>query len=484
MSSPKDTLDGTQESMSVGVAPNSLDQDVSVSRLGRRTAAVALTKPPSDSTVRKPVNTLAIVPKSHKITPLGRKAYNVLLYIAQGEGLESEIFRAPLDKIMKGVDFDSHDQELIKKHLRAMVSTTVEWQSPTTGEGTQWNVSGLLAHAALSKVRGQTWVEWSYAVNLKQELLAPNVFAKLSIEIISQMRSHPAIALYEICTRYKAVGQTSRQPWHWWRPVLSGKPETDKTAKLEYRIFKRDTLKPAIAEVCSVTDLDVELVEFKQGRFISELQFSIKPKVQASLPLQHRPDPVDLSLVKRAHDLGIDEDRADEWAGQLGPQRFSAVLDTLERRIQSEYPEPLRDRARYLKTLVQAEISSKAQDAPVKLEAGQGAGTQTAESVQEPAAKRHERWANEWLKRRRADVVAQIEALSVEQQAELVASLLQDMEQRGVHPTIRKRLATSGWRHKMVIAEMIRHYALAAIGEGWDKPTDTQLLEVAAQELN
>ena len=131
--------------------------------------------------LRKPVNTLAIVPKSHKITSLGRKSYNVLLHEAQEQGLEKEVFRMPLERVIRGVGFDSNDQELIKKHLRAMVSTTVEWQSPTTGEGSSWNISGLLAHAKLGKVRGQVWVEWSYAINLKQELLEPTVFARLSL---------------------------------------------------------------------------------------------------------------------------------------------------------------------------------------------------------------------------------------------------------------------------------------------------------------
>ena len=34
--------------------------------------------------------------------------------------------------------------------------------------------------------------------------------------------------------------------------MLSGQPASDRTAKLEYRIFKRDTLKPAVAEVNAI----------------------------------------------------------------------------------------------------------------------------------------------------------------------------------------------------------------------------------------
>jgi hypothetical protein len=148
----------------------------------------------------------------------------VLLYQAQEQGLEKDVFRAPLDTIIKGLDFDSNDQALIKKHLRAMVSTTVEWQSPTTGEGSSWNVSGLLAHAKLSKEQGQVWVEWSYAVNLKQELLEPTVFARLRLESSASCGRMPAWR----STRSAPATRTSAAPparaWRWWYPVLSGNP--------------------------------------------------------------------------------------------------------------------------------------------------------------------------------------------------------------------------------------------------------------------
>lgn len=308
--------------------------------------------PSKSQPLRKPVNTLAIVPKSVRITSLARKSYNVLLYEAQDQGLEKEVFRIPLDRVVKGVDFDSNDHALIKKHLRAMVSTTVEWQSPTTGEGMAWNVSGLLAHARLLKERGQVWVEWSYAVNLKQELLEPTVFARLKLEIISQLRSHAGIALYEICTRYKDIGRTARQHWRWWQPVLSGQPVSERSSKQEYRIFKRDTLKPAIAEVSAITDLEVELAEYKEGRFISEIQFLIRPKRQTALPLKTSPEPVDLSLIQAAVRLGIEADKAEDLQHEFGLPALRASLEALSARQQHDYPAPVRDPYRYLRSLL------------------------------------------------------------------------------------------------------------------------------------
>ncbi|WP_157991389.1 replication initiation protein [Caldimonas tepidiphila] len=427
--------------------------------------------------LRKPVNALAIVPQSKRITPLFRKSYNVMLYLAQEQGLEKDIFRAPLSNVIRGLDFDSNDTALVKKHLRAMASTTVEWQSPTTGEGSTWAVSGLIGHAEIKRERGQVWLEWSYSVKLKQELLQPSVFARLSIEIISQLRSHGGIALYEICSRYRDVGRTARQPWSWWRPVLSGKPETDKTRKQEYRFFKRDVLKLAIAEVNAITDITVELVEHKAGRFISELQFKVAKKAQAALPLRAPPAPLDLSLVIRAQKLGIDDLHAEELLHEHGDAALRAGLDALEKRIATAYPEPLRDPYRYLRTLLTGEASR----APKK---------ETIEIANQPAAprqnmviesKRHARWQEEWLRRRREKVISDLQSLSEEEQTRIAALLLDDMEARKVHPSIRKRLQTSGWQHPMVLHEMVRFYAAASIGEHWDKPTPQQLLEVAGQ---
>ena len=64
---------------------------------GRARAALTVQKEPSPEVLRKAVNTLAIIPKSTRITTLGRKSYNVLLYQAQEQGLERETFRVPLD---------------------------------------------------------------------------------------------------------------------------------------------------------------------------------------------------------------------------------------------------------------------------------------------------------------------------------------------------------------------------------------------------
>ena len=447
--------------------------------LASEAVAVGQLARPENPLLRKAVNTLAIVPKSARITSLGRKCYNVLLYQAQEQGLEKDLFRAPLDAVVKGLDFDSKDYALVKKHLRAMVSTTVEWQSPTTGEGTSWSVSGLLAHAALVKQRGQVWVEWSYAVNLKQELLDPSVFARLRLEIVSQLRTHAGLALYEICTRYKDVKRTSRQAWRWWYPVLSGNPPSEKLDRLEYRIFKRDTLKPAIAEINAITDLDVELIEHKEGRFVDQIQFAIGHKKQTALPLRHPPQPVDLALVAHAERLGVPEQVVEALVDAHSQDRVATAVVALEKRLASAYPEPLRDSQRYLRAMLQAEPPQTPATGPTPSPSTSVDGATI--SQRELLARRRSHWQSVWTQRAHERCLKAIQALSVDAQNDLEAQLKEALQRRQAHPTLTKRLEVNGWQHPMVRQEMLKFFGEAAYGPDWDQPTTEQLLEVAAE---
>ena len=427
--------------------------------------------------LKKPVNALAIVPQNRKITALGRKAYTVRLNIAQSQGVEKEVYRAPLSEIVSGLDYGSNDMELIKKHLRSMASTIVEWQSPTTGEGSKWTVCTLIAHAEILKERNQNFLIWSYAQPLRQELLSPAVFSKLSIGMLSQMHTHAGIVLYEICTRYKNIGRTSRQHWRWWVPVLTGHPDTEKLAKVEYRFFKRDTIKPAIAEVCAITDIEIELVEYKDGKSISEIQFNVKVKNQVTLPLKSPLKPVDLSIVKKANDLNIAEEKLEELVAKHGETEVKLALSELEQRILKAFPGPIRDPHRYLK----ARLSGVQQvDANANREDSEKLGRDETLKKQ---VELKTSWRDEWLRRKKALMIESIQALSEEVVRDLEASLITELVAKNAHPSLVKRLKSNGWDHPMVRHLMIDYYATGSHGEGWDKPSTEDLLDIASESI-
>jgi hypothetical protein len=326
-----------------------------------------------------------------------------------------------------------------------------------------------LAHAKVYKQGGENWVEWSFAPNIKHELLEPQRFARLRLDVISQLRRHSGVVLYEICARYRDVGLTARQPWPWWRPVLTGSPDTEDSVKQEYRFFKRDVLKLAIAEVNAVTDLDVELIEHKAGRFIADIQFRVAKKRQEALPLRHPPVPVDLSQVARAMSAGLRADDAEALIQAHGNEAMTAGLDALMKRIANEFPEPLRDPYRYLRALLESSSATAAK------KAAEGGAAPPVNSAAVAAAL--EGWTAEWVSTKRALVLAEFEALAPEKQTDWIERLRVHLNERSAHPSIRKRLETNGWKHPIVTGELIRFFK----GADWDKPTPEELLTIAAQ---
>lgn len=427
--------------------------------------------------LKKPVNALAIVAQNKRITVLGRKIYNVMLCSAQDQGLDKTVYRSLLKDIVSGLDYESNDLDLIKQHLRTMATTTVEWQSPTSGEGRKWTVSGLIAHAALENVTGQTWVEWSYAEPMKQELLDPSVFAQLSRSILAQLHTHAGVALYEICSRYKAIGRTARQHWRWWQPVLTGQPASEKLAKVEYRFFKRDTMKKAIAEVCAITDIDIELVEYKEGKFITDLQFLVHAKTQASLPLRTPPKPVDLSIIQAALKLGVPDEKTEELLSAYSEDAVKVGLQALEKRIVTAFPEPLRDHFRYLKAVLAGEQVKEAANKPTP---GEQKARDEAELLQKQTAAKSG-WHDEWLRRRNEQITTMLQEISEAGIADLEHQLDAFLTTTNAHPSLVKRLRTSGWAHPLVKHLMIDFYAKATIGEAWNVPSAGELLDVASQ---
>lgn len=433
---------------------------------------------PSTEVVRKHVNAIAMMPSERKISLLTRKTFNVLLHLAQAQG-DQETYVAPLREVIELTRFDSRDYDLLKKTLKQMISTVVEWQSPTEGEFERWDACGLIAGASLTKHKrtGAITVEWSYAPQLRAQLLSPERYARLSLELMTMLRSHAALALYEICTRYvdNPSHLTARQPWRWWKPVLTGQPENPK-AKSEYRYFKRDVLLPAVAEINAVTDLLIEgPLETKgpDNKTVVDLQFRVQRKARVAVPAggdaPPRPQPVDLPLIGSAINLGIRQEDAEKLLEQFGADALRSGLAALERRLEmSARVGEVLDPARWLKAVLPAEQRKV-----------QRAREASPSPVAAAAPRRQAKWLEEWLRRRREELRREFSELPEAEQARWVAGYREQLQARR-SPLVR-RLDASGWSHQMVVADFLKFYAQRTIGDHWDKPGSDELLRLAAE---
>jgi len=288
--------------------------------------------------LRKAAEAIAINPRSGKVTLLTRKLFNVLLRLSQKDEQSVLTHRALLSQITRDAAFDSKDDKLIREHLKKMNVLQVEWNSTGVGkkDGRRWGVTTLLADAEVLEdpKTGRVMVEWSFSPKIKKRLLDPAVYARLSLQFQSQLRSTASLALFEICSRYSTspAGLTLRESWFWWRPRLTGTPDDQPGMYTEYKYFKRDVLRPAIHEVNIVTDLAIELIEHKIGRNIDEIQFRVRPKQQGGLGLQD-PNLFDASLIERMAQLGVAKRDTETLYSEHEESLIRSTLAFVEQRL-------------------------------------------------------------------------------------------------------------------------------------------------------
>jgi hypothetical protein len=411
--------------------------------------------------IDKPVSALAMVPKSGTITRVGRQAYTLMMFVAREQGAEDEatgLFGAPLNSVIRGYDGSTGTVKDLKKHLLSMVTHVVEWQSPSPGETEEWGACGLLSQVSLKKKNGENWLYWAYPPALRQEMLYPLRYAQIRRSTIAQFRSHAGLALYEICARYKdnPSHKTSKQHWHWWLPVLTGKPVPEEI-KTEFRFFNRDTIKPAIEEVNEVSELVVSVHEFKVGRSIEYLQFEVHLK-QESLAKPSKA--IDLSKVARAIQLGIDAEIAEDHFIRYGELSFAKAVGRLEARLAMP-GNPILSRHAYLKTL----LNGRAVDVQVANEQLPGA-LESAIAKADPGVQLQVN-LRERESEKLATVRKELEALGTSEMDQLLTELKIDFIDRKMSQAVMKRLDEGRWESALIMGELARFYWKRTRGTDW-----------------
>lgn len=418
----------------------------------------------STDKVKKHVATLAMVPQTGAITRIGRQAYTVMMVLASEQAAADPArveFRAPLSSVLRGFDGSEGSTAELKKHLKSMVTHVIDWQSPSGGEGASWTASALVAQVSLFKVNNENWIEWAYAPKMKAEILSPTLYAQIQLSTVSKFRTHAGLALYEICARYKDNPShlTAKQKWQWWVSVLSGKPLA-KDSKTEFRFFNRDTLKPAIEEVNEVSELLVSVKEIKVGRSVELLQFEVhlKPSRAGAIP-----SPIDIGQLKRAKDLGIDPEIAEELFFRHGQLKFGKALERLSSRLALSDAKPIASRHAYLKSILNGraiEESSKQADASQRVVDSDSQKTPVKAS---PALQQLDE-LNQTQAQRIALLRTEISALAAEELNALMNDL--KMNVKLTEASIR-RLNDGKWDSPVVIGDLMRFYWRKTRGCDW-----------------
>jgi hypothetical protein len=233
--------------------------------------------------LRKPVQAVHMAITGGLQTKMQRLAWNAMLKHAHDThakfpGQTHETYKISRVELMRVIGYTSPNRKYLIEALRKMMTLSVEWDILKQDGDKKWVKCVLLPFV---EVDGQ-YVHYSYVSQIKPLLFSQDTYARLDLSIQRSFRLDCSAALYEWVNRFRSnpSKRTNKMPWEDWRWVVYGETE-DGSVLREYKTFKRDKLKPAIAEINGKSDLDIELLEDKDGgRSVRYLQFIVNEKAQ------------------------------------------------------------------------------------------------------------------------------------------------------------------------------------------------------------
>lgn len=188
----------------------------------------------------------------------------------------------------------------------------------------------LLSHVARNR-HGQ--VQWSYHPLLLAIMVQPRTFAMLNLELVRNARTYTALALYENCRRFVALGKAGPWSFERWQSLLS--PTGERPAwENQYEFLRR--IKRAIAELEACEGCDIELVPERvkataQGPC---LQMSVRAREQARLPFGE-PLPRNQDLLQRLDLVGFSRAEVRVLLDTHGEEYLLTKLAILDKNKQS-----------------------------------------------------------------------------------------------------------------------------------------------------
>lgn len=324
-------------------------------------AATAEANPSLPMEFRKTNEAIGLRVREGKLSLLTRKLFNVMMYHAQEQrtpGINAPIdtasakkyFWIPLSDLARDAAYDSKDTVFLKKQLEELQNIKLLMETER-----QWTSERLISSATLvnpqgfKKNTGQVWFGFAFPPEVHELVMAPGTYTRFNLIYQGMLRSGSALALYEICRRYATNPSkvTLIETYEHWYGLLTGNPVLTEELP-EYKYFKRDVIKTAIAEINALTDIQVELIEYKKGRRVERLQFRVEHTKQPQLGFAV-PPVIDLELMGKIMKFGFAQQEASDFIAQHSDDKIRAAVAFVQARIDLKNSAPLDSTAAYFR---------------------------------------------------------------------------------------------------------------------------------------
>lgn len=277
---------------------------------------------------------VAAIHIDNRLTLLERKLMNVLLMNAYPKLLSADKHSIRVKELADILGYDSHDRDYLKKALINLMRTVITWNIlDKKGTETEWSARPLLVRADIKR----SWFTYSFPPDLSNKLFNPDIYSRINLRIQKQFSSGYALALYENCLRYKAIGSTGWFSLDILRRLL-GVGDNDYYA--DFRRFNSKILKPAVKQVNKASDIFIEPETRKEKRKVVAVRFLVKVSQQLSLlasnlnvaaPVSEAPNRNDGEVIReRMRKCGLHMREIDRFIGQHDAEYLIGNLDLVE----------------------------------------------------------------------------------------------------------------------------------------------------------
>src|SRR5262252_10461698 len=290
----------------------------------------------------------------NNITLLQRRAWNLLLANAYDELPTQEKHRIGVTELTRGLAYSSRNDAHLKKLLKDLVATVLEWNLVGKDHTQVWGATALLAEIEIAN----GVCTYAFGPTLRMRLYNPRVYARISLSLQSKFDSKHALALWELCLDYldesKNYGETPFIPLEKYRQLMGMSEDM-------YPLFKdlnKYVIKASIKEINDVTDFNVTVEYARNSRKVVAIKFRVRRVLQ--LPQAPTGQPVlfpsgDLpDIVKELMDVGLSE----QDAGEIWQQQFAYVhADRRPRDVAFDYY--IREKVHLLRKQEPGKVKSK-----------------------------------------------------------------------------------------------------------------------------
>ncbi|WP_321959265.1 replication initiation protein [Burkholderia cenocepacia] len=336
---------------------------------------------------------------------LDRKLVNVLALNAYDELLTKKTHSIPVRIMSEMLGFDSKNTDALKKALKKITTTPIEFDLLHASGESDWDVSTLLSHAGIKN----GICTYEYSNWLANKLANPDIYLLININVQKQFNGAYALALYENCLRFKRTGSTGWISVEVWRKLLGAEASTYD----EFKHFNGEVIKKAVKEVNTVSNIIVTPEYRRANRRVTDIRFLIEENPQASV--YDGNDDTEHAAIRssetyrRLRDLGIADRLATLWI-QQEPDRAAKAVDYVEdKRRRNQIKGNV---GGYLRTVFEGGSSLEVEVLPA---VGRASQSGVPDIERQSAAEE-----------RAAAISAAIKALSTEQRRDYVTQFIED----------------------------------------------------------